>query len=61
MVDHSAPAANRVGAADSVMDHAAKGIEVEDIEVRVSELERTVSTECGRTAAMRDYIRWIAP
>jgi hypothetical protein len=43
MVDPSAPAASRVRAADSVLDHAANGIEQEDIEVRVSELEQTVS------------------
>jgi transposase-like protein len=41
MVDPNAPAASRVRAADSVLDHAAKAIEIEDIEARVSELERT--------------------
>ena len=40
MVDTSAPAASRVRAADSVLNHAAKAIEIEDIEARVSELER---------------------
>src|SRR3984893_12761205 len=40
MVDASAPPSTRVRAADSVLDHAAKGIELEDIEARVSELER---------------------
>jgi hypothetical protein len=40
MVDPSAPAASRVRAADCVLDHAKNAIEVEDIEVRVSELER---------------------
>lgn len=40
MVDASAPAASRVRAADSVLNHAAKAIEIEDIEARVSELER---------------------
>jgi hypothetical protein len=40
MVDPNAPAASRVRAADSVLDHAAKAIEIEDIEARVSELER---------------------
>jgi hypothetical protein len=39
MVDQNAPAASRVRAADSVLDHAAKAIEIEDIEARVSELE----------------------
>ena len=40
MVDPVAPHSTRVRAADSVLDHAAKSIEIEDIEVRVSELER---------------------
>ncbi len=40
MVDPNAPAASRVRAADSVLEHAAKAMEIEDIEMRVSELER---------------------
>jgi len=40
MVDPNAPAASRVRAADSILDHAAKAAEIEDVEVRVSELER---------------------
>jgi len=40
MVDQAAPAASRVRAADSVLDHAAKAIELEDIEVRLGDLER---------------------
>jgi len=40
MVNPSAPASMRVRTADSVLDHATKAIELEDIEVRVSELER---------------------
>ena len=39
MVDATAPHSTRVPAADSVLDHAAKAIEIEDIEARVSELE----------------------
>ena len=47
MTDQTAPAASRVRAADSVLDHAAKAIEIEDIEARLSELERAAekSTE----------------
>ena len=49
MVDPSAPAASRIRAADSVLGHAAKAIEIEDIEARVSELERTAeSSKDGR-------------
>ena len=40
MTDREAPAASRVRAADSVLAHAAKAIELEDIEARVVELER---------------------
>ena len=40
MVDPNAPASTRVRAAESIFNHAAKAIEIEDIEARVSELER---------------------
>jgi hypothetical protein len=40
MVDPNAPASTRVRAADSVLDHAAKAIEIEDIEARLAALER---------------------
>ena len=40
MVDPGTPASTKVRAADSVLSHAAKAIELEDIEARVSELER---------------------
>jgi hypothetical protein len=40
MVDPGTPPATRVRAADSVLDHAAKAIELEDIEVRVTALEQ---------------------
>jgi hypothetical protein len=40
MLDMNAPASTRVRAADSVLDHAKRAIEIEDIEARVSELER---------------------
>src|SRR5271167_947093 len=39
MVDPNTPASTRVRAADSVLDHSAKAIEIEDIEARVAELE----------------------
>jgi len=41
MVDPSTPASTKVRAADSILDHAAKAIEIEDIDARVSDLERT--------------------
>ena len=40
MTDREAPAASRVRAADVVLQTALRGMETEDIEARVSELER---------------------
>jgi hypothetical protein len=40
MIDPATPASTKVRAADSVLDHSAKSIEIEDIEARVAELER---------------------
>jgi hypothetical protein len=42
MVDPTTPASTKVRAADSVLDHSAKAVEIEDIEVRVAELERSL-------------------
>jgi hypothetical protein len=39
MADPSTPPATRVRAADSVLNHSAKAIELEDIDVRLSALE----------------------
>ena len=40
MVDPHAPASTKLRAADLVLTHGAKAIELEDVEARVSELER---------------------
>ena len=40
MIDPTTPASVRVRAAEAIFNHAAKAIEIEDIEARVSELER---------------------
>jgi transposase-like protein len=45
MVDANTPASTKVRAADSVLNHAAKAIEIEDIEVRVTELERSLAVK----------------
>jgi hypothetical protein len=42
MVDTNSPASCRLRAADSVLSHAAKAIEIEDIDARVCELERAL-------------------
>jgi hypothetical protein len=39
MVDPNTPASTKVRAADSILDHAAKAIEIEDIEARLAALE----------------------
>jgi hypothetical protein len=40
MVDQNTPASTKLRAADLVLTHGAKAIELEDIESRLSELER---------------------
>jgi hypothetical protein len=40
VLDQQAPASTRLRAADLMLSHAAKAIEIEDIEACVSELER---------------------
>jgi hypothetical protein len=41
MLDQNSPPSCRLRAADSVLSHAAKAIELEDIEARLSDLEQT--------------------
>ena len=48
MVDPNTPASTRVRAADSVLDHSAKAIEIEDIEARVAALEATSASGTQR-------------
>jgi DNA-binding MurR/RpiR family transcriptional regulator len=40
MIDPATPASVRIRAAEAILSHSAKAIEMEDIEERVSELER---------------------
>jgi hypothetical protein len=47
MVDLNAPVASRVRAADCVLEHASRAIEIEEVEARVSELEQTVAQAEG--------------
>jgi hypothetical protein len=51
MVDPTTPPSTRARAADSVLDHSAKAIELEDIEARVVELER--AAEASRQRMLR--------
>ena len=47
MVDPGAPHSTKVRAADSILNHSAKAIELEDIEQRVAELERVTEAANG--------------
>ena len=40
MLDQGTPASVRIRAAECIMNHSSKAIELEDVEARVSELER---------------------
>jgi len=53
MADPAAPASTRVRAADSVLDPAAKAIEIEDIEARVDRLARAVCNVRSSSARCR--------
>jgi len=44
MIDPATPASVKVRAAEAIFNHAAKAIEIEDIEARVSELERSAES-----------------
>jgi hypothetical protein len=49
MLDAATPHSTRVRAAESVLTHAAKAIEIEDIEARVAALEQAAgSGKSGR-------------
>jgi len=45
MVEQTAPPSTRVRAAECIINHAAKAIEIEDIDARVSELERATEAQ----------------
>ena len=47
MVDQNAPASIRLRAADSVLAHVETGIELQDVEARVAELERATEANKG--------------
>jgi hypothetical protein len=48
MIDPTAPASVRVRAADSIFNHAAKAIEIEEIEARVAALEQAAGNGSSR-------------
>ena len=55
MVDPNSPASTRVRAADSVLSHSAKAIELEDVEVRVTALEQ--AAELAKTGGNSREVR----
>jgi hypothetical protein len=54
MLDQNTPASTRVRSAEIIAIHAARAIEIEDIEARVSELERATEAK-RRMAGDSDY------
>ena len=48
MIDPGTPASTRLRAADCVYTHAKQGIEIEDIEARLTELERAAELKEGQ-------------
>jgi transposase-like protein len=47
LIDPATPASVKARVADSIFNHAAKAIEIEDIEARVADLERAAETMNG--------------
>jgi hypothetical protein len=45
MIDQASPPSTRVRAADSVLSHGAKAMEIEDIAARVAALELAMKSE----------------
>jgi hypothetical protein len=57
MIDTHTPASVRIRAAEAIFNHAAKAIEIEDIEARVSELERVAATQAEGPLVDSSYAR----
>jgi hypothetical protein len=45
MLDQTTPASVKVRAAECVMNHSSKAIEIEDVEFRVAQLERAAVSQ----------------
>src|SRR5260370_11255628 len=48
LIDQNTPASVKARVADSIFNHAAKAIEIEEIEARVAALEAASTNECSR-------------
>ncbi len=53
MIDGSAPHSTRVRAADSVLNHSLKAMELEDISTRLEDLERSAESHPGQGKTSR--------
>jgi transposase-like protein len=53
MLDQNTPASTRVRAAECIMNHTMKAVELEDVEIRVTDLERAaqISKSGGKSGA----------
>ena len=51
MGDSRAPAGSRLRAADSVLNHAARAIQLQDLAARIEQLERVIMAEKGASHA----------
>ena len=49
MLEPGTPPTTRVRAADSILNHTTKAIEIEGLEARLTELERAAETNTGRS------------
>ena len=49
MLDQGTPASVKVRAAECVMNHSSKAVEIEDVEFRVAELERAAESQKRRS------------
>jgi hypothetical protein len=47
MIDPATPASVRIRAAECILNHSSKAIEIEDVEARVAELERAADASKG--------------
>jgi transposase-like protein len=52
MLEPGTPPATRVRAADSILDHTTKAIEIEGLEARLTELERAAEGTTGRRSGL---------
>ena len=55
MVDPNSSPSSKFRAADCILSHASKGIELENIELRVAELERRLEKSGGQLSGANSF------